>query len=232
MASLPFVFDESRKDEIDTKVKRLIQLAYYIDEAKETSWNFSKHPIFKKKYSTLNNAINDYINNLANINEEIMNLEEEVNLIFNQIYGFNPPRKLKTISKKSASEIIEEVISFVVGVVFNRYNVDNYELVINNKEYVDIEIIEDEIRKILTIYFGDSATKEIETYLGKDLNSYLTNRFWKYHLNDYNNLPIYWYKAIDDKLKIGYYHTLKDIIDKEKGIKTNYLNNHLYYKLK
>ena len=55
---------------------------------------------------------------------------------------------------------------------------------------------------------------------------------WKYHLNDYNNLPIYWYKAIDDKLKIGYYHTLKDVIDKEKGIKTNYLNNHLYYKLK
>ena len=213
-----------------TKDTRLF--ATNIDEAKETSWNFSKHPIFKKKYSTLNNAINDYINNLANINEEIMNLEEEVNLIFNQIYGFNPPRKLKTISKKSASEIIEEVISFVVGVVFNRYNVDNYELVINNKEYVDIEIIEDEIRKILTIYFGDSATKEIETYLGKDLNSYLTNRFWKYHLNDYNNLPIYWYKAIDDKLKIGYYHTLKDIIDKEKGIKTNYLNNHLYYKLK
>ena len=36
----------------------------------------------------------------------------------------------------------------------------------------------------------------------------------------------------NDKLKIGYYHTLKDIIDKEKGIKTNYLNNHLYYKLK
>ena len=52
------------------------------------------------------------------------------------------------------------------------------------------------------------------------------------NLNDYNNLPIYWYKAIDDKLKLGYYHTLKDVIDKEKGIKTNYLNNHLYYKLK
>ena len=39
-------------------------------------------------------------------------------------------------------------------------------------------------------------------------------------------------KKSGDKLKIGYYHTLKDIIDKEKGIKTNYLNNHLYYKLK
>ena len=232
VASLPFVFDESRKDEIDTKVKKLIQLAYYIDETKETSWNFSKHPLFQKKYPSLNNAINDYINNLANINEEIMNLEEEVNLIFNQIYGFNPPRKLKTIAKKSASEIVEEVISFVVGVVFNRYNVDNYELVINNKEYVDIEIIESEIRKILTIYFDDSATEEIEKYLGKDLNSYLTNGFWKYHLNDYNNLPIYWYKVIDDKLKIGYYHTLKDVINKEKGIKANYLSNHLYYKLK
>lgn len=108
VASLPFVFDESRKDEIDTKVKRLIQLAYYIDEAKETSWNFSKHPIFKKKYSTLNNAINDYINNLANINEEIMNLEEEVNLIFNQIYGFNPPRKLKTISKKVHPKLLKK----------------------------------------------------------------------------------------------------------------------------
>ena len=55
---------------------------------------------FLYNFLITNKSVGPY-GKIANINEEIMNLEEEVNLIFNQIYGFNPPRKLKTISKKS-----------------------------------------------------------------------------------------------------------------------------------
>lgn len=232
VASLPFILDSTKKEIIDIKVNELVRLAHILDECEETSWNFKCHPIFAQKRMTLNNSIDNYIKELSSVNAKMNSLEEDINLIFNQIYGFNPPKCTKNIYKKNSQEVIQEIISFTIGVIFDRYSIQDYKSTINKEEYVNIDDIEKEINKILSLYFENYLPKELKTLLGNDLKSYLMKKFWKYHLDKYNNLPIYWYKEINGKLKMGYYHTIKQNIDKDQGIRNNYLNNNLYYKLK
>ena len=235
IASLPFIFDETYLDLLDNKVNKLIQLSKEIDESIETSWNFKGHNLLKKTNQSIKDNINDYLNNYNLINNCIMQLEKDINDIFIQIYQFNPNlTQPLIIDKINQKVIIKSLISYIVGIIFKRYLIKEYQSTIDVNDFIDINILSKEVIKIILLYYNEDDIKYIEAILNESIESYLRNHFGKDHIKEYEQLPIYWYKEIDNNIKIGYYHTLTKniIINKDDGIKKNYLKNNLYLKIK
>lgn len=232
IASLPLIIDDSKIGIINKKTDRLIEFAKKLDAENELSWNF-EIPYIIKHYNnekTIIDNINTYENYLSNIYYEMNLLEEKLNELFNNIYKVNIDIKIKQKNiMKSHKEYLDDLLSYLIGVVFKRYLYSDYISKIDNTKFISVKEIVQEIKKILDV----KIILEIEEALGYSIESYYNNYFGKKHINKYHNLPIYWYKKINDNIYIGYYHTLKELdINKDKGIKENYKQFELLYKLK
>lgn len=136
---------------------------------------------------------------------------------------------------KTPKEIVQSLISYLVGVVFGRYHVKEYLSRVNNQTWVLVSDIALEIHKLLEIY--QIKEIELEKYLNQKIEDYLNHNFFKYHLKKFSQLPIYWYKRENKQIYIAYYHQIKEqvVIDYDKGIYQNYLENYqivpLLYKI-
>lgn len=236
ITSLPFVYDEDRNIEISQIVDRLISHAKYLDSQDELSWNFCNSELLvgydtKKNY---NQNLIDYYNKIELANKSLISGEKVINEIFNDIYNLDidcTPRYKKL--NKTKQDMTKELLSYLVGVVFGRYQIDGYLTKIDNSEYQALDLIIIEIKEIIKKYLSINALGEIEEILTYSIEDYFKKYFGKEHINKYHHLPIYWYKKKQESILVGYYHTLeKDAtIDKEDGIKRNYLRNDLLYKL-
>lgn len=230
--SLPFIFDENKLSKVDNLVDELIEKSKYLDCQNELSWNFKSYELFDNydnNCSFIDN-IKKYNKKINDIHIEIAEKEIELNKIFNDIYEFEPINKSnKHHHRITLKQTVEDVISFLIGVIFGRYTYKNYKVVIDNKKFVNLSEVIYELEKILS----EDIIKQIESVLKVPIDIYMAKYFIKAHINKYLGLPIYWYKKENNEIKIGYYHTLKVImIDKSIGIKLNYLNNDLIYRLK
>lgn len=233
IASLPLIIDRKKITHINADVEKLINYAYYLDKQEELSWNYVENEIIKNYDYTksLIENINYYDQKIQLIKQNSLLLEEQINLLFNDIYDIEVDSTPKTkLVLKDCKDYIDEILSYAVGLAFNRYQKNGYRSSLDNTKFICINDLVLEINKILT----QEVVKEIEHILGYNLNEYYNKYFGKRHIAKYHNLPIYWYKKINNQMYLGYYHTLKNdvIIDYKLGIKVNYLNNNLYYQLK
>ncbi len=233
IASLPFILDESKVAEVNDIVSRLIDYAKLLDSYDELSWNYIQDAFFVNYNSNVSfmKNIEFYLDKRNRIDEAMQEEEIKLNEIYNAIFKVRIPHRNKKQKEILPKDIIENLLSYAMGVVFNRYQIKEYSNCLDLKKFQDIYIITKEIKKVLQNKLSDTSIEELEKELGYSIDEYFKNYFGKRHITKYHHLPLYWYKVENDKQYIGYYHTLEKI-DKDKGIRYNYMQNTLQYKIK
>lgn len=232
--SLPFIYNETYQYTLNNLVEELISIAKELDSYDELSWNYQIDPFMKhynKELSILDNInnLNEYMNKL---NNKIIINEENINDIFNKIYNMNINKVSNHIyNKKTNKEIIEDLISYLVGLIFKRYEYSDYSNDLDISKFIKVEDVINELDIIFNKYFRYDSKEEIETILNLPIEKYIIDRFGKVHIKKFNDKPLYWYKKVESRKYIGYYHKLNDI-NKDLTIKENYKINNLEYKLK
>ena len=182
IASLPIILNEYEQNKIEELVKENITIEKEDWDENETSWNFKTHPLITFKDNSLSGIFNDrkkYKNQQFN---QLKANEEKLNELFYKIYNidgnYEVNNKYISINKINPKIDIESLISFSVGCMFGRYNLDNEGLYfaggkfdLNN--YSKFIPDDDNIIPILdTAYFDDDIvgyfTRFIEICFGKE----------------------------------------------------------------
>lgn len=233
VASLPILIDEGKKEEVSAIVNQLIDLSKLLDKENELSWNFKTH-WQQLKGLCISSALYQYQMYIDWIQNQIDQLEQQIDIVFQSIYQITVPPLSKVRKQKiSHKGQIKKLLSYLVGIVLGRYEEPLYKRTLDYTKFIELNVFIIEIRRLLCLMFTESAEKEVEDILEQSLETYFFNNFAKEHIKMYHYLPIYWYKKIDGKMHIGYYHTLTNqlIIDKEQGIRENYSKNQLAYSI-
>ena len=128
MSNVPVIFDKNRLDIINELVERNIEISKNDWNDYEISWNFKKHPFLKFKEPKLKNSFNlwkDYKNNEFN---RLKDNEIKLNTIFSEIYNIkfdcDSENKYISLSLSNLELDIKSFISYAVGCMFGRYNLD------------------------------------------------------------------------------------------------------------
>lgn len=229
IASLPILIDEARKEEVDKLVKNLIQKAKILDQEDETSWNFQGPVLLKMdRIIPFEKRLDAYMKNRRKLFDAIEKGEKQLNILFDEIYHIEKNNLKNNVNQeKSVKTIIQEILSYFIGVIFHRYFIEEYESRIDTTKWIEIDVVEEKIKELCTFY--NIKEEEIEKGLNQTIHHYITYSFYKYHLKKYQSLPIYWYKTIDNKTYIAYYHQIKEdvTIYYDQGIKKNVALNHI-----
>ncbi|MCM1513569.1 MAG: BREX-1 system adenine-specific DNA-methyltransferase PglX [Anaeroplasma bactoclasticum] len=231
IASLPILIDNQRKAEVSDIVNQLIDLAKLLDKENELSWHFK--PYWQQlKGMSFSSALYQYQMYIDQIQDKIEQLEQRLDVVFQDIYQIKvPPLPKVKKQRQSDKEKTKMLLSYLVGIVLGRYTDSLYTKIVDDTRFIQLDVVILEVSKLLGIMFDETSEKEVKNILGQSLETYFFNHFAKEHIKMYRQLPIYWYKTIDDELYIGYYHTLMHqvIIDREQGIQENYYKNQLAY---
>lgn len=148
IASLPFILDKSRINEVSELSKECIRLSRSDWDAFEMSWDFNVHPLIKanRTYSQCGDGNSckkeikiscpieaSYLNWQRECNDRFRRLkenEEELNRLFIEIYGLQeeltPEVEEKDVTVRLADKRreIRSFISYAVGCMFGRYSLD------------------------------------------------------------------------------------------------------------
>lgn len=147
---LPIIFNENKKQQIDTLVEQNIAISKDDWDSFETSWDFEQHPLIR--FSNRNKGLVDYenISKVEPITEgdkisecfakwkaykeqqfnQLKANEEELNRLFIEIYGLQDEMtpdvddKDITVAKADEEREIKSLISYAVGCMFGRYSLD------------------------------------------------------------------------------------------------------------
>jgi hypothetical protein len=116
----------------------------------ETSWDFNKSFIAINKGLSLQLISKQYLNNINNQRNNLRLNEEQLNKIFIDVYNLSGEvacdvndRDL-SIKTKETLEIIEELLSYIIGVIFGRYCLDKPGLILANQG----ETIQDYLKQV------------------------------------------------------------------------------------
>lgn len=235
---LPIVLTKHKEiqQKIETLTKQNINISKEEWDARETSWDFKKNELLKHKTDTkIETAYLNYCNYWREQFNTLHQNEEELNRLFIDIYELQdeltPEVELKDITilksetKKidkelvfQADEIMKQLISYGVGVMFGRYSLDSDGLLIANMgqeiptsttfEIDDdniIPVLEDDYFKddiasrfvqFVKATFGEENLPEnirfIENSIGTTIRKYFVKNFYEDHIKRYQKRPIYW----------------------------------------
>ena len=127
IARIPVCIDESRREQIEGLAKRCVEISKEEWDSNEISWDFEKHPLVIDT-DTIQNAVSIFKEKCLNVNNEIAELEDKLDTIFLDIYGFN--RKgfgedkfvRSKLYQEDEEDLIKSLISYAVGCVMGRYS--------------------------------------------------------------------------------------------------------------
>ena len=180
--SIPVIFDDSKKSEVDNFVDFNIALSRSDWDAFEISWDFKRHPLLCGE-QTVAASFGTWERETAERFDKLKANEEELNRIFIGIYDLQDELtpevedKDVTVRRADLGREIRSLISYAVGCMFGRYSLDteglayaggdwdsaNYKRFIPDKDNI-IPICDDE-------YFDDDIVgrfvKFIEVVYGK-----------------------------------------------------------------
>ena len=129
MSKVPVVIDLEQKDLIDERAKECIDICKLDWDSFETSWDFKHHPLLRK-VPTIAEAFDQWQAECDSRFNQLKANEEELNLIFIDIYGLQEELtpevedKDVTVRKADLSREIRSFISYAVGCMFGRYSLD------------------------------------------------------------------------------------------------------------
>lgn len=244
------ITDKNKIELISNIVKENIELCKSDWDEKEISWNHMQHPAIKiikeSKINDLSLVYGIYKKDKTSQFNKLKHNEIYLNNIFCDIYGLNNSNinivndKDISIEIKTEKEFIESLISFFVGIIFNRYDINlnlkysNFITITENSTDENDIIIK--IKEILTELLGKEHLNNNFKYIVNNLRNnntrnetlefklykYFQNNFTKRHLIHYKKTPIYWvFNSGKNKIFsfMLYYHNFdlkvfKEIINK------------------
>lgn len=200
IARLPILHSLSKEQEVNDLVTENINLAKEDFDSFENSWDFTTHPFIKYKTST-GKLLDAYLQweKVANSRfNKVKENEEKLNEIFLDIYnvkdGFKSEVEEKDVTIYKAEKVrdVKSFLSYVVGCVLGRYNlddlgtvytgevwdidkyktftpvIDNCVVITDNEDY-DEDIIY-YLKKFLVTVFGENSLEENLAFISSSLN--------------------------------------------------------------
>ena len=200
IARLPILHSLSKEQEVNDLVTENINLAKEDFDSFENSWDFTTHPFIKYKTST-GKLLDAYLQweKVANSRfNKVKENEEKLNEIFLDIYnvkdGFKSEVEEKDVTIYKAEKVrdVKSFLSYVVGCVLGRYNlddlgsvytgevwdIDKYKtftpvtdncVVITDNEDYDEDIVY-YLKKFLVTVFGENSLEENLVFISSSLN--------------------------------------------------------------
>ncbi len=133
IATLPLIYDQGKKQEIDNLVKECIEITKNDWDSYEISWNFKGNPLIKNLGKTvfcLSDSYKEWERQCDSRFKRLQYIEQELNQQFINIYGlegeispFVDDSEI-TISKSDLKRDIVNFIEYSVGCMFGRYSLD------------------------------------------------------------------------------------------------------------
>lgn len=200
IARLPILHSLSKEQEVNDLVTENINLAKEDFDSFENSWDFTTHPFIKYKTST-GKLLDAYLQweKVANGRfNKVKENEEKLNEIFLDIYnvkdGFKSEVEEKDVTIYKAEKVrdVKSFLSYVVGCVLGRYNlddlgsvytgevwdidkyktftpvIDNCVVITDNEDYEEDIIYY--LKKFLVTVFGENSLEENLTFISSSLN--------------------------------------------------------------
>lgn len=200
IARLPILHSLSKEQEVNDLVTENINLAKEDFDSFENSWDFITHPFIKYKAST-GKLLDAYLQweKVANGRfNKVKENEEKLNEIFLDIYnvkdGFKSEVEEKDVTIYKAEKVrdVKSFLSYVVGCVLGRYNlddlgsvytgevwdidkyktftpvVDNCVVITDNEDYEEDIIYY--LKKFLVTVFGENSLEENLAFISSSLN--------------------------------------------------------------
>ena len=200
IARLPILHSLSKEQEVNDLVTENINLAKEDFDSFENSWDFTTHPFIKYKTST-GKLLDAYLQWEKEANSrfnKVKENEEKLNEIFLDIYnvkdGFKSEVEEKDVTIYKAEKVrdVKSFLSYVVGCVLGRYNlddlgsvytgevwdidkyktftpvVDNCVVITDNEDYE--EDIVYYLKKFLVTVFGENSLEENLAFISSPLN--------------------------------------------------------------
>lgn len=200
IARLPILHSLSKEQEVNDLVTENINLAKEDFDSFENSWDFTTHPFIKYKTST-GKLLDAYLQweKVANGRfNKVKENEEKLNEIFLDIYnvkdGFKSEVEEKDVTIYKAEKVrdVKSFLSYVVGCVLGRYNlddlgsiytgevwdidkyktftpvIDNCVVITDNEDYE--EDIVYYLKKFLVTVFGENSLEENLAFISSSLN--------------------------------------------------------------
>ena len=200
IARLPILHSLSKEQEVNDLVTENINLAKEDFDSFENSWDFTTHPFIKYKTST-GKLLDAYLQweKVANSRfNKVKENEEKLNEIFLDIYnvkdGFKSEVEEKDVTIYKAEKVrdVKSFLSYVVGCILGRYNlddlgsvytgevwdIDKYKtftpvtdncVVITDNEDYDEDIVY-YLKKFLVTVFGENYLEENLAFISSSLN--------------------------------------------------------------
>ena len=200
MNKLPILLDKNYKETIEKLVKDNIEASMFDWDSFEISWDFKEHPFLQYKEKDL--IVEESYNKWEEVSEkqfyQLKENEEELNRIFIDIYGLQDEltpdvdEKDVTVRKANKERDVKSFLSYLVGVLFGRYSLDEAGLVYaggkwNASKYKTFHPVEDniipmtedgyfeqdivsKIESLLTIIYGEESLEENLHFIADALN--------------------------------------------------------------
>ncbi|MCL2361203.1 MAG: BREX-1 system adenine-specific DNA-methyltransferase PglX [Defluviitaleaceae bacterium] len=214
IGGVPMIIDDAVREIVEKYVLENIELSRADWDSFETSWDFVRHPLLcgertiQAAYAKWEAACNQRFSKLKSN-------EEALNRIFIDIYGLQdeltPAVEDKdiTIRKADLSRDIRSFVSYAVGCMLGRYNLDGLVAVEDNiipmgdQDYFENDIVSRFIDFVRVVY-GEEALGENLDFIANALyptsngtaqeriRQYFFKDFYKDHVKVYQNRPIYW----------------------------------------
>lgn len=178
IASLPIIFNESKKQQIDALVEQNIAISKDDWDSFETSWDFEEHPLIRfKTDGKVANSFNAWVEYKEKQFNQLKANEEELNRLFIEIYGLQdemtPDVADKDITVAKADELrdIKSLISYAVGCMFGRYSLDTKGLVyaggdFDESKYTSFKADKDNAIPVLSDnYFVDDIVERFHDFI-------------------------------------------------------------------
>lgn len=225
ISNLPVIIDYNYYDFVNSVVNDNINLSKNDWDSFEASWDFRVHPLLKYKNSLIESSFNSWKEFTIEQFNQLKANEEELNRIFIDIYGLQDELtpevedKDVTIRKADKTRDVKSFLSYLVGLVFGRYSLDQEGLAYAGGEWdatsyktyqpdadniipVTEEVLFDDdvinkIEELIGKIYGEETLEEnllfIAEALGKKVNESATDCIRRYFIKDFykDHLKIY-----------------------------------------
>ena len=221
--NVPILFDEENFEFINKLVKSNITICKNDWDEQETSITFKKPQLLQYNKKSIENNYEIYKENKNSQIKQYINNQTKLNEIFSKLYNLNhinfTNENKNFLIKPNIKNMITQLISYIIGCIFGRYNpfeeglvyaggkfnLDNYSNFIPDDDNIvpvlDTEYFEDDIVnriiEFIKIVYGEETLEENIAFIANELDikgNSNREKIRKYLLKNFHNDHVKTYK--------------------------------------